>query len=85
MRAANVQGECCELRALCACNHGETLDLDRIGARIHLIAHKRFDVFVIDVLFTISQILHAVEGFFKRVLAQFIAQFFELISERGAA
>ena len=85
MRAANIQSERCELRALCAGNHGEAFDLDRIRARIHLVAYKRLDVFVVNMLFAIGQILHAVESFFKRVLAEFIAQLSELIAERRAA
>ena len=46
---------------------------------------QRLDVLVVDVLLAVREILEALERFLERVVAEFVAEFAQLVLERGAA
>lgn len=69
------------LRSAGASNHGEGDQLQTARGSRHLVVDQGLDVFVVDLLFAVGEILEALEGILKRVFAEIVAEFAQLLPE----
>ena len=81
MLAVHIQGHSCELRSLRACHNCQRHQLDTVLRIVDFIIDQGFEILIINMLFTVGQILETAERIFQSVFAQFIAQFLELFAE----